>query len=283
MFTVIFVQPLFNILFLLYALLPGHDFGVAVIGLTLIVRAILWPLVTRQLHSQKAMQRLQPKVAAVRAEAKGDRQKESQLLMELYKKEGTSPFASLLPLLVQLPILFALVAVFSDAVHPNKIAELAYPFAAHLPQVAAIINHQINFTPTLFGMIDLTKPNPYLAIAAGLAGFLQTKMLQPKQKQGQKLDDQARMMQSMIYLMPVLTVVFAWNFASALSLYWTVTSLAAAFQQYWVLLRDAHEMEEAEDVQEATPALVTAEATAGGSRKSNSAKSKKARRKAGKK
>ena len=80
MFTTIFVEPLFNILFLFYGLLPGHDFGVAVIMLTILVRILLWPLVKKQLHSQRAMQKLAPEVARVRAEAKGDRQKETQML-----------------------------------------------------------------------------------------------------------------------------------------------------------------------------------------------------------
>ena len=83
MFTTLIFQPIFNLLVLIYALLPGHNFGVAIILFTIIVRLLMWPLVKRQLHQAKAMRELQPEIKRVKAEAKGDRQKESAMLMEL--------------------------------------------------------------------------------------------------------------------------------------------------------------------------------------------------------
>src|SRR5436305_1814739 len=103
MFNTLLVHPLFNLLAVIYAVMPGHDFGLAVIILTVLLRLALWPLVSKQLHSQRAMQQLAPEVAKIKQKAKGDRQKESQLLMELYKERGISPFASMIPLLIQLP------------------------------------------------------------------------------------------------------------------------------------------------------------------------------------
>src|SRR5438105_3978664 len=97
MFNTLLIQPLYNALMLLYALIPGHDFGVAVIIFTAIVRLLLWPLVRKQLHSQRAMQRLTPEIAKIRAQTKGDRQKENQMLLELYKEKGISPWAALVP------------------------------------------------------------------------------------------------------------------------------------------------------------------------------------------
>lgn len=255
MFTLIFVQPLFNVLLALYAIIPGHSFGLAVIGLTVLVRLALWPLFSKQLHSQKAMQRLQPEVAKVRAKAKGDRQKETAMLMELYKEHGTSPFASLLPVILQLPILIALVSVFNHSLHTDQIAKLAYPFVRHLDFIAGIIHHQISFNPSLFGLVDLTKGNLVLALAAGAAQFLQARLMQPTATPG---DDQAKLMQSMTYIFPVVTVVFALRFPSALALYWTVTSLMAALQQFLVLRKDAHEMEAVEDEAEKGPKVIAA-------------------------
>jgi YidC/Oxa1 family membrane protein insertase len=246
MFTTILIQPLLNILLAIYAVIPGHDFGVAVIILTLLVRVVLWPLVSKQLHSQKLMQQLQPEVAKIRAASKGDRQKETQALMELYKERGTSPFAPLLPLVLQLPIFFALYAVLRDAVKPAQVAHLAYPFVASLGAVATIIHHHTSFSPTLFHAINLTKPSIILALAAGLAQFYQARQLQPQTKAA--MGDQAAMMGSMTYIFPVITFVIGLRLPGALALYWTVTSLAAAFQQYWILLRDAEEMEHAADV-----------------------------------
>jgi YidC/Oxa1 family membrane protein insertase len=281
MFTTIFVQPLFNVLFALYGLLPGHDFGVAVIGVTILVRLILWPLVTRQLHSQKAMQALAPEVAKVREKAGGDRQKETQLLMELYKDKGTSPFAPILPLLIQLPIFFALYIVFRDAVHPDKIAGLTYGFVSHIPAVANVIAHNSSFSPTLLGLVNLTKPSLVLAITAGLAQWYQAKMLQPK---NQPLDTQARLMANMIYIFPILTILVGLTLPSALALYWTVTSLVAALQQYLVLMRDAHEMEDRADAAElkAAPAAIAVGAGGGVVASPKSARKKKRSGKGGK-
>lgn len=241
MFTTLFVEPLFNILFIIYAILPGHDFGVAVIGLTILVRLALWPLVTKQLHSQRLMQQMAPEIARIRKETGNDREKQTQMLMELYKERGTSPFAPLLPILIQLPIFFALYVVFRDSVHPEKLASLAYGWVEQLPAVANVIANSNQFSPTLFGVVNLTQPNVLLAVLAGVAQWYQTKMLQPKQK---PQDQQAQLMMTMTKVFPVITVLVGLTLPSALALYWAVTSLVAILQQHIVLNRDAHEMEE---------------------------------------
>jgi YidC/Oxa1 family membrane protein insertase len=270
MFTTILVQPLFNILFTIYGLVPGHDFGVAVIAITILVRLALWPLVTRQLHSQKAMQALTPEIAKVRERAKGDRQKETEMLMELYKERGTSPFAPMVPLLIQLPIFFALYIVFRDAIHPDKIVNLTYGFVEHIPAVAHVIANHGSFSPTFFGLIDLTKPSIFLAITAAAAQFYQARMMQPK-KTAAKVDDATRIAQNVTMVFPLLTFFIGLTLPSALALYWTVTSLMAAYQQHVVLLRDAHEMEDQAEVlaQKSTPVAGVAAAI------SSTAKSKK--------
>src|SRR5882762_10459144 len=100
MFTTLIVQPLFNLLVLIYALLPGHNFGLALVIFTIIIRLLLWPLIKKQLHQAKAMRTLQPEIKRVKQAAKGNRQKESQLLMELYKERGINPFATFPTLIV---------------------------------------------------------------------------------------------------------------------------------------------------------------------------------------
>jgi YidC/Oxa1 family membrane protein insertase len=192
------------------------------------------------------MQQLQPEVAKLKKQAGGDRQKETQLLMELYKERGTSPFAPLVPMLIQLPLLFAFYVVLRDSVRPGQISHLAYPFVQHLGVVANIIHHHTTFNPTLFGVVNLTKSSVIVAAAAGLAQFYQAKQLQPQTMAA--AGDQAKLMSSMILLFPVITFAVGLQLPSALALYWVVTSLAAAFQQYWVLLRDAHELEERDEM-----------------------------------
>jgi YidC/Oxa1 family membrane protein insertase len=239
MFNTLLVHPLFNLLVAIYAFV--HDFGLAIIVLTIIIRLFIWPLVTRQLHSQRALQELAPELAKIREEAKGDRQLEGRLTMELYKEREINPFASFLPLLIQLPIFFALFLVLSDIVKPGEIARISYPFVSSLDSIAAIIKGKAEFHPSLFGVIDLTKPSLAIAVLAGAAQFIQTKQLTPNHFQS---DSQAQIMKTMMYAFPALTVFIGLTLPSALSLYWSTSSLVAILQQYLVLQRDVQELEE---------------------------------------
>ena len=239
MFNTLLVQPIFNLLAVLYAFVG--DFGVAIILLTIIVRGVLWPLVTRQLHSQRAIQELQPELKRIKAQAKGDTQLEGRLTMELYKEKEINPFASMLPLLIQLPIFFALFIVLKDISKPGEFAKLVYDFAQGLPHIADIIKHSKEaFHPTFFGIIDLTKPSVVLAALAGIFQFIQTKQIMPKHQPG---DQQAQVMSSITYVFPALTFFIGLSLPSALPLYWTTASLMAILQQYLVLQRDVREME----------------------------------------
>jgi YidC/Oxa1 family membrane protein insertase len=238
-FNTVLVYPIFNLLAVLYAFV--HDFGLAIVLLTVLIRLLIWPLVTRQLHSQRALQELQPELKRIKEQAAGDRTLEGQLTMELYKEREINPFASFLPLLIQLPIFFALFVVLKDIVMPGKLAQIAYPFVAHLSAIAAIISHKAAFHPTLFGVIDLTKPSPLLAAMAALVQFVQTKQITPKHTPG---DQQAQLMSGMVYVFPALTFFIGLSLPSALPLYWFTSSGVAVFQQFLVLRRDVKELED---------------------------------------
>ena len=256
MFTTLLVQPIFNLLAIVYAFLPWHDFGVAIIIVTIIIRLILWPLVTKQLHSQRAQQALAPEMARIKAEAAGDRTKEGQLTMELYKEKGISPLAPILPLLIQLPIFFALYAVLRDVVKPGEIEKLAYPFVQNLAPISAIIHGAASgFHPKMFGLVELSKPSPLLAVLAGLAQFIQTKQLAPKNA---VKDAQAQITSGMTYIFPFVTFIIGLSFPSALTLYWTTSSAVAILQQTLVLRRDVEELEEAVVVEKTEPKAVKA-------------------------
>jgi YidC/Oxa1 family membrane protein insertase len=240
MFNTLLVDPLFNLLAVIYAVLPFRDFGVAIILMTIIVRLILWPLVNKQLHSQKAIQSLQPELARIRTEANGDKSLEGKLTMELYKEKKINPFASFLPLLIQLPIFFALFVVLRDVVKPGELSHLAYDSVKHLGPIADIIKNGSAFDPKFLGLIDLAKASPILAALAAIAQFVQTKQLQPKT---QTKDAQAQMLAGMTYVFPFLTFFIGLTLPSALALYWLITSLVAILQQYLVLRQDVEELE----------------------------------------
>jgi YidC/Oxa1 family membrane protein insertase len=242
MFDTYLVQPLFNLLAGIYGVLPLHDLGLAIIIMTILVRLALWPLINKQLHSQKAIQELQPEMARIKKEAKGDKQLESKLVMELYKEKEISPLASMWPLLIQLPIFIALFVVLKDIVKPGEIAHLVYEPLRHLGILADIIAGKVKLDLNFIGFINLANPSPVLAVMAGVAQFFQTKQIQPKQ---QANDSQAKTMATMTYLFPAVTFFIGLSLPAALALYWTVTSLLAIFQQYLVLQRDVREVEAA--------------------------------------
>src|SRR3954470_15189836 len=126
MFTTIIVQPIFNLLVLIYALIPGHNFGLAIIIFTILVRILMWPLVKKQLHHARAIRELQPELKKIKAATKGDRQKESKLTMELYKERQINPFASLGVVLVQVPILIGLYIGLRKIIdHPQQLIDFS--------------------------------------------------------------------------------------------------------------------------------------------------------------
>ena len=108
MFDAIIVKPIFNALMLLYSIIPGGDFGVAIILFTILIRILIYPLVRKQLHQTKLMRKMQPEIAKIKKEAKGNKQLEATMQMELYKRHGISPFQSIFILLIQLPIFIGL-------------------------------------------------------------------------------------------------------------------------------------------------------------------------------
>lgn len=239
MFDTLLVQPIFNLLAILYSLVG--NFGIAIILLTIIIRGALWPLVTKQLHSQRALQELQPELRKIKEKAAGDRTLEGQLTMELYKEREINPFASFLPLLIQLPVFFALFIVLKDINDAAKTAALLYEPVKHLPAIAALLDSGNQLHPSLFNIIDLSKPSPLLAALAAGAQFVQTKQITPKRVKG---DTQAQIMSGMVYVFPAITFFIGLSLPSALPLYWFTSSLIAILQQYIVLKRDVVELED---------------------------------------
>ena len=129
MFNTLIVQPIFNILVAIYALLPGHSFGVAIVIFTILIRLAMWPLVKKQLHHAKAMRKLQPELKRIKKASKGDKAKESAMVMELYKEREINPFSSVGLIILQLPIIIALYSAISKIVHdPNIINTFSYSY-----------------------------------------------------------------------------------------------------------------------------------------------------------
>ena len=275
MFETFIVQPILNVLLIIYALIPGHDFGVAVLLFTILVRFALWPLLRKQLHQTRKIRELQPEIKKIKAKSKGDRQKEGQLLMELYKERGVSPFGSIGILFLQLPILIGLFQglrrLANDA---NTVIDISYDWVKDLGYMKDVVADISNFDESLLGIVDLTRsafgdmgtymPALILAVLAAIFQFYQSKSMQPDTKDkktlrqilkseasGDKVDQadiNAAMGRNMRYFFPAITFLFASRVPGALALYWAAGSFIGIIQQRTVLQQDVEEMEVIADV-----------------------------------
>lgn len=270
MFTALIVKPLFNLLVLIYAILPGHNFGLALIIFTVVIRLLMWPLVKKQLHQAKAMRELQPEIKRIKQATKGNRQQESLMLMELYKERGINPFGTFPILIIQLVVLIGLYSGLRRVIDdPHSLITFSYPFIQDLSWVKELSHNIHLFDNTLFGVVDLSKaaltksgiywPAMFIVIASAVAQYFQAQQLMPKEKdqkslrdilksagEGQQADQadvNAAVMRSTRFFIPVMIFFFTVNIASALSLYWLVSGLTAYVQQSIVLNRDEVEME----------------------------------------
>ena len=208
-------QPILNALTLLYEYLPGQDFGVAVVVLTLLLRVILYPLSAKAFESQKAQMRIQDKVKALQEQYKGQRDELSRKLLELYRAEKINPFAAILPLLPQLLVLLSLYRVLNGGFGEGQLSLI---------------------DPSFFGIVDLSEKFWLFALAAGLSQFIQGKQMLPRQQKAGAKDMSQNIQTKMVYALPFLTVVFALQFPAALSLYWTTSNIFSIAQQ-WHLMK----------------------------------------------
>ena len=212
----IIVRPIVNILFVIYSLVG--DFGLAIILFTAIVKLLTWPLMKRQLHQTKIMREIQPELAEIKKNCKGNRQLESIQMMDLYKRKNVKPFRSMLTLLIQFPIFIGLFTAINVAVRPyerndaiytvehsayffvepmNHISDLITQQKTYLSQVkSGVENPTLEFTPKLFGVVDLSVTAGFasvssvivliFAFASALTQFIMSHQQDPTRRNGKK-------------------------------------------------------------------------------------------------
>lgn len=302
MFTTIIVQPIFNLLVLIYALIPGHNFGLAIIIFTILIRILLWPLVKKQLHQARAMRELAPEIKKIKAATKGDRQKESMLTMELYREREINPFVSLGVAIIQIPILIGLYSGLRRIINdPHQIISFSYPFLHHLPWMETLGHNIHRFDNSLFGVVSLTRtavessgiywPAMIIVVASAVAQYFQTRQLMPQDpearslrsilsgagsgKQADQAEVNAAVGKSTMYLVPIMVFLIALRLAVALPLYWLVSSVVAYIQQSRALRKDADAADAAVD----RPVKIKSETIVRKNKKSSKKSSKKRRKK----
>ncbi len=239
-FNTVLYEPLLNGLIYIYHYFPWHDIGLAIIILTIIIKLILfWPSLSA-LKAQKSLQDVQPKMEEIKRKYKDNKEEMGRQLMSFYKVNKVNPFSSCLPLLIQLPILLALYRVFFRGLSLDpQTGFLAAEQVGHLYGYLRDIYSQTVLNTTFLGLVDMAKNhNIILAVLAGLAQFFQTKTLSRKkavvQTKGSRDENLAAMMnKQMLYVMPVITIVFGYQFPAGVTLYWLTNTLFTLGQQLY--------------------------------------------------
>ncbi|MDZ7686758.1 MAG: membrane protein insertase YidC [Gammaproteobacteria bacterium] len=194
-------QPLYDLLYLIHSVV--NNWGVAIILLTCVVKALLYPLSAASFRSMAKMRKLQPEMARLKERYGDDRQQFSQAMMELYKKEGANPLGGCLPLLLQMPVFLALYWTLLESV-------------------------ELRQAPFMLWINDLSAKDPFfvLPILMGISMYV-TQLLQPEPPDP---------MQARIFkLMPIMFTFFFLWFPAGLVLYWLINNCLSILQQWYAV------------------------------------------------
>lgn len=199
-------KALLDILYFFYGF--THNYGVAIILLTLLIYGALFPLTYKQFTSMHKMQVIQPEVKAVQAKFKGDPKQMQVEMMKIYKKHKVNPMSGCFPLIIQMPIIFVL--------------------------YRALIGFNFSDNPSFLWIPNLGQKDIPLLIALGAAMFLQQRITQKTQIQ---TAGQQQGMAKMMQFFPIFIIVMLWSLPSGVMLYWFTSTLFSIFQQFLIRRR----------------------------------------------
>ncbi|GBC63803.1 membrane protein insertase YidC [Desulfonema ishimotonii] len=220
MFDVI-AKPCLWLMNLLYSIIPNY--GLAIIILTILIKIVLWPLGNKSYQSMNEMKKIQPLMAELREKYKDDKQKMNEELMTLYKLYKINPMGGCLPMVLQIPVFFALYRMLYEAIELRHAPFIGWINDLSAPDRLFHFSFSIPFMEPPYGI-------PVLTIVMGATMLLQQKMSPPPGD-----PSQAKMM---MFMPVVFTFIFI-NFSSGLVLYWLVNNVLSISQQYYVLKKNA--------------------------------------------
>jgi YidC/Oxa1 family membrane protein insertase len=225
LFNAAVFEPIYNALAFFVYLVPGHDVGVAMVVVTLIVRLVLFPLSLGAARTQVAMQEVNPKLEALKAELKDDKEALAKRTMELFKEHNINPFSSILLLIVQLPIVIGLYSVFLREAHATSFDPTLLYSYIHVPD-------SVSFS--FLNLIDLKGKSIVLALLVTLSQvyFARLTMPQKPQATGNSFrDDLSHSMHiQMRYVFPLMIGVIAYIGNGAVALYFLVSNIFGIVQ-----------------------------------------------------
>ncbi len=229
MFEEFLIKPLYNGFVFLIDVVPQGDVGLAIIALTLIVRAIFYPAFAASIRTQLAMAAIQPDIDEINRKYKDNTEERARRTMALFKERKVRPLAGLLALLVQIPIFIALYFVFFKEGLPTIDTSLLYSFVA----VPAVV--QTNF----LGFIDLIAiHNVFLAAIVGATQYLVTKLSlsrTPTKAASPEVEMAHKLQRSlMLYMLPGLMTVLTFFFPAGVGLYFLTGNLISIAQEFYI-------------------------------------------------
>ncbi|HEY4488827.1 MAG TPA: YidC/Oxa1 family membrane protein insertase [Candidatus Paceibacterota bacterium] len=228
-FHVLIYDPIYNGLVFFVDIVPGHDIGIAVIIVTIVVRVILFPLSRRAIKTQMAMKKLAPEIEELKKKYKKEPQEQGRAIFALYRERGVHPFSGFALILIQIPVLLGLYWVFAHGGFPQIDSETLYSF---VPAPADIKMY-------FLGMLDMAAPhNAILAFLVALSQLFYSRLsMGPRDAtspveatlssdMARSFDLQAR------YVFPLLFGVISYFVVAAAPLYWLTSNLFMIGQEF---------------------------------------------------
>ena len=250
-------NPIFQALFILLVGLEQitGDVGIAIIVMTLIVRAALIPLFRRQIVSMKRTQLIQPELKELQKRYKGDRARFSQAQMELYKERGVNPASGCLPMLLQLPLLLIIYQVISQGLTNPDPTAMFNVFGIQVLDVHCVNGLGtsaydsylpcIDTTVTWLGNMDVSKPQvlfslpliggfSLLAFISAVLQLVQSRMTMPPSDPAYQ-DQNSKVQRQLVLFLPLISILYGGFLPAGLFIYWIVTTVFGIAQQYLIV------------------------------------------------
>lgn len=212
----ILAKPCLQFMNMIYSVVPNY--GLAIILITIIIKIILWPLGYKSYKSMSEMKRVQPLITGIREKYKDDKKKQNEEIMGLYRTYKINPMGGCLPMVVQIPVFFALYRMLYEAIELRHAPFIGWINDLSAPDRLFNFGFSIPFMEPPYGI-------PVLTLIMGATMFLQQKMSPP-------MGDPAQA--KMMMLMPIVFTFIFINFSSGLVLYWLVNNVLSISQQYYI-------------------------------------------------
>jgi YidC/Oxa1 family membrane protein insertase len=230
MFATFIFNPLYNAVIFLLGNFSFLDAGMVIVIFTLFVKVVLFPLSKKSARTQILMKMVEPELNAIKEKYKGNKEEQARQTMALYKEKKINPFAGIVVLFIQIPILWALYRIFYTHGLTDINTSILYPFV-HAPEMVKT---------AFLGLVDITSKNIPLAVITAITQYIQSVVVMPKTQNKEKIGtsvmgDMNTMLQfQMKYFFPLMMLFIAYTGTATVAIYLTTSNLFMIAQEYVV-------------------------------------------------